>query len=206
MSNIDSQVKDYVESSDESTRSVSVGGEIVTYTEKLIDLSRLEPNTLRAALTGGILPQNKERDDNDRPYRKFAVLVSAEGGSYTNSSGLYPQKTSTYLSWNDLYNDEKIGNPCPNGYRAPNLRELMLMYTTYPDLFKDKFTPNTSYKYSYYLCKTGFSFDGWTGYTDDRPGFIYVYDHDNDYGNLKLLQGWESNNGGKVRCVRDVVD
>lgn len=206
LSNIDSQVKDYVESSDESTRSVSVGGEIVTYTEKLIDLSRLEPNTLRAALTGGILPQNKERDDNDRPYRKFAVLVSAEGGSYTNSSGLYPQKTSTYLSWNDLYNDEKIGNPCPNGYRAPNLRELMLMYTTYPDLFKDKFTPNTSYKYSYYLCKTGFSFDGWTGYTDDRPGFIYVYDHDNDYGNLKLLQGWESNNGGKVRCVRDVVD
>lgn len=206
LSNIDSQVKDYVESSDESTRSVSVGGEIVTYTEKLIDLSRLEPNTLRAALTGGILPQNKERDDNDRPYRKFAVLVSAEGGSYTNSSGLYPQKTSTYLSWNDLYNDEKIGNPCPNGYRAPNLRELMLMYTTYPDLFKDKFTPNTSYKYSYYLCKTGFSFDGWTGYTDDRPGFIYVYDHDNDYGNLKLLQGWESSNGGKVRCVRDVVD
>ena len=206
LSNIDSQVKDYVESSDESTRSVSVGGEIVTYTEKLIDLSRLEPNTLRAALTGGILPQNKERDDNNRPYRKFAVLVSAEGGSYTNSSGLYPQKTSTYLSWNDLYNDEKIGNPCPNGYRAPNLRELMLMYTTYPDLFKDKFTPNTSYKYSYYLCKTGFSFDGWTGYTDDRPGFIYVYDHDNDYGNLKLLQGWESNNGGKVRCVRDVVD
>lgn len=206
LSNIDSQVKDYVESSDESTRSVSVGGEIVTYTEKLIDLSRLEPNTLRAALTGGILPQNKERDDNDRPYRKFAVLVSAEGGSYTNSSGLYPQKTSTYLSWKDLYNDEKIGNPCPNGYRAPNLRELMLMYTTYPDLFKDKFTPNTSYKYSYYLCKTGFSFDGWTGYTDDRPGFIYVYDHDNDYGNLKLLQGWESNNGGKVRCVRDVVD
>lgn len=206
LSNIDSQVKDYVESSDESTRSVSVGGEIVTYTEKLIDLSRLEPNTLRAALTGGILPQNKERDDNDRPYRKFAVLVSAEGGSYTNSSGLYPQKTSTYLSWNDLYNDEKIGNPCPNGYRAPNLRELMLMYTTYPDLFKDKFTPNPGYKYSYYLCKTGFSFDGWTGYTDDRPGFIYVYDHDNDYGNLKLLQGWESNNGGKVRCVRDVVD
>ncbi len=206
LSNIDSQVKDYVESSDESTRSVSVGGEIVTYTEKLIDLSRLEPNTLRAALTGGILPQNKERDDNNRPYRKFAVLVSAEGGSYTNSSGLYPQKTSTYLSWNDLYNDEKIGNPCPNGYRAPNLRELMLMYTTYPDLFKDKFTPYTSYKYSYYLCKTGFSFDGWTGYTDDRPGFIYVYDHDNDYGNLKLLQGRESNNGGKVRCVRDVVD
>lgn len=216
----DSDLDDYVKSKDESgniitkDRVVNVGRGTVTYTERFIDLSRLEPNTLRAALTGGILPQNKERDDNDRPYRKFAVLVSAKGsignGSYTNASGLYPQGTGSYISWNSLYNNEVIGNPCPDGYRAPNLRELMLMYTTYPDLFKYKFTPDDNYKYSYYLCKTGFSFNGWGGYQDTnnnptRPGFIYVYDHDNDYGNLKLLQGWESDNGGKVRCVRDVI-
>lgn len=217
---IDSEVDDYVISKDESgniitkDRVVNVGRGTVTYTERFIDLSRLEPNTLRAALTGGLLPQNKERDDNDRPYRKFAVLVSAEGsrgnGSYTNASGLYPQGTDSYISWNSLYNNEVIGNPCPDGYRAPNLRELMLMYTTYPDLFKYKFTPDDNYTYSYYLCKTGFSFNGWGGYQDTnnnptRPGFIYVYDHVNDYGNLKLLQGWESDNGGKVRCVRDVI-
>lgn len=217
----DSDLDDYVKSSNNSDgsyyttdRRVTVGNGTVTYKEVFIDLSRLEPNTLRAALTGGILPQNKERDDNDRPYRKFAVLVSAEGsrgnGSYTNASGLYPQGTDSYISWNSLYNNEVIGNPCPDGYRAPNLRELMLMYTTYPDLFKYKFTPDDNYKYSYYLCKTGFSFNGWGGYQDTnnnptRPGFIYVYDHDNDYGNLKLLQGWESDNGGKVRCVRDVI-
>lgn len=199
---IDSKVDDYVKTPDESTREVSVGGETVTYTERFIDLSRLEPNTLRAALTGGILPQNKERDDNDRPYRKFAVLVSAEGGSYTNSSGLYPQKTSTYISWNNLYNDEKIDNPCPNGYRAPNLREMMLMYTTYPDLFENAFGG----KYSYYLCKTGFSFDGWPGYTDGRPGFVYIYESSADYGNLKLIGGDDGTASGKVRCVRDVVD
>lgn len=217
---IDSEVDDYVISKDESgniitkDRVVNVGRGTVTYTERFIDLSRLEPNTLRAALTGGLLPQNKERDDNDRPYRKFAVLVSAEGsrgnGSYTNASGLYPQGTDSYISWNSLYNNEVIGNPCPDGYRAPNLRELMLMYTTYPDLFEYKFTPDDNYTYSYYLCKTGFSFNGWGGYQDTnnnptRPGFIYVYDHVNDYGNLKLLQGWESDNGGKVRCVRDVI-
>lgn len=217
---IDSEVDDYVISKDESgniitkDRVVNVGRGTVTYTERFIDLSRLEPNTLRAALTGGILPQNKERDDNDRPYRKFAVLVSAKGsignGSYTNASGLYPQGTGSYISWNSLYNNEVIGNPCPDGYRAPNLRELMLMYTTYPDLFEYKFTPDDNYTYSYYLCKTGFSFNGWGGYQDTnnnptRPGFIYVYDHVNDYGNLKLLQGWESDNGGKVRCVRDVI-
>lgn len=220
LSHIANQVDDYVKSKDESgniitkDRVVNVGRGTVTYTERFIDLSRLEPNTLRAALTGGLLPQNKERDDNDRPYRKFAVLVSADGdgwnSSYDNASGLYPQGTGSYISWNSLYNNEVIGNPCPDGYRAPNLRELMLMYTTYPDLFEYKFTPDDNYTYSYYLCKTGFSFNGWGGYQDTnnnptRPGFIYVYDHVNDYGNLKLLQGWESDNGGKVRCVRDVI-
>lgn len=208
---IASEVDDYVKSKDESgniitkDRVVNVGRGTVTYTERFIDLSRLEPNTLRAALTGGILPQNKERDDNDRPYRKFAVLVSAEGSrwnsSYTNASGLYPQGTGSYISWNSLYNNEVIGNPCPDGYRAPNLRELMLMYTTYPDLFENDFGG----QYSFYLCKTGFSFDGWPGYTDGRPGFVYIYESNADYGNLKLLQGWESGNGGKVRCVRDVI-
>lgn len=148
----DNDLDDYVQPSEESTRTVTIGRGTVTYTERFIDLSRLEPNTLRAALTGGILPQNKERDDNDRPYRKFAVLVSAEGdrwnSSYDNASGLYPK--NDYWTWNNLYNYENNGNPCPDGYRAPNLRELMLMYTTYPDLFETKFGESSS---SYYLCK-----------------------------------------------------
>lgn len=208
---IDSEVDDYVISKDESgniitkDRVVNVGRGTVTYTERFIDLSRLEPNTLRAALTGGLLPQNKERDDNDRPYRKFAVLVSAEGsrgnGSYTNASGLYPQGTDSYISWNSLYNNEVIGNPCPDGYRAPNLRELMLMYTTYPDLFENAFGGT----YSYYLCKTGFSFDGWPGYTDGRPGFVYIYESKAKYGNLMLIGDDDGTASGKVRCVRDVI-
>lgn len=206
---IDSEVDDYVQPSEESTRTVTIGRETVTYTERTIDLSRLEPNTLRAALTGGILPQNKERDDNDRPYRKFAVLVSAEGdSSYDNASGLYPK--NDYWTWNNLYNYENNGNPCPDGYRAPNLRELMLMYTTYPDLFETKFGESSS---SYYLCKTGFSFNGWGNYNDDfgspnRPGFVYVYEYNTfnpsaSYGNLMLLTG--GGTSGKVRCVRDVI-
>lgn len=208
LSHIANQVDDYVISKDENgdiitkDREVNVGSETVTYTERFIDLSRLEPNTLRAALTGGILPQNKERDDNNRPYRKFAVLVSAKceaNSSYTNKSGLYPNGGTT--PWTSVWYNEENGNPCPEGYRAPNLRELMLMYTTYPDLFENTFGGT----YSYYLCKTGFSFDGWPGYTDDRPGFVYIYESNADYGNLKLLQGRESGNGGKVRCVRDVI-
>lgn len=200
---IDSEVDDYVKTPDKSTREVSVGGETVTYTERFIDLSRLEPNTLRAALTGGILPQNKERDDNDRPYRKFAVLVSAEGdrwnSSYTNASGLYPNGGTT--PWRSVWYNEENGNPCPEGYRAPNLRELMLMYTTYPDLFENAFGGT----YSYYLCKTGFSFDGWPGYTDGRPGFVYIYESKAKYGNLKLIGDDDGTASGKVRCVRDVI-
>lgn len=200
---IDSEVNDYVKSSEESTRTVTIGRETVTYTERTIDLSRLEPNTLRAALTGGILPQNKERDDNNRPYRKFAVLVSAAGdrwnSSYTNTSGLYPNGGTT--PWRSVWYNEENGNPCPEGYRAPNLRELMLMYTTYPDLFENAFGG----KYSYYLCKTGFSFDGWPGYTDGRPGFVYIYESSADYGNLKLIGGDDGTASGKVRCVRDVI-
>lgn len=206
----DSDLDDYVKSSHNldgsyytTDRRVTVGNGTVTYKEVFIDLSRLEPNTLRAALTGGILPQNKERDDNNRPYRKFAVLVSAEddrwNSSYTNTSGLYPNGGTT--PWTSVWDSEENGNPCPEGYRAPNLRELMLMYTTYPDLFENAFGG----QYSFYLCKTGFSFDGWPGYTDGRPGFVYIYESSADYGNLKLLQGWESGNGGKVRCVRDVI-
>lgn len=211
----DNDLDDYVQPSEESTRTVTIGRETVTYTERTIDLSRLEPNTLRAALTGGILPQNNERDDNDRPYRKFAVLVSAEGSgwnsSYDNASGLYPK--NDYWTWNDLYNYENNGDPCPDGYRAPNLRELMLMYTTYPDLFEIPFNPNLEKSSSYYLCKTGFSFNGWGNYNDvfgspNRPGFVYVYEYKKDnpsasYGNLMLLTG--GGTSGKVRCVRDVI-
>lgn len=209
LSHIANQVDDYVISKDENgdiitkDREVNVGSETVTYTERFIDLSRLEPNTLRAALTGGILPQNKERDDNNRPYRKFAVLVSAEGdrwnSSYTNTSGLYPNGGTT--PWRSVWYNEENGNPCPEGYRAPNLRELMLMYTTYPDLFENAFGGT----YSYYLCKTGFSFDGWPGYTDGRPGFVYIYESSADYGNLKLIGGDDGTASGKVRCVRDVI-
>lgn len=219
LSHIDSQVDDYVKSSsknasgdyEETERSVSVDNEIVTYTERFIDLSRLESNTLRAALTGGILPQNKERDDNDRPYRKFAVLVSAKGegrnSSNTNSNGVYPKDKN--MLWTDLYDKEKNGNPCPDGYRAPNLRELMLIYTTYPDLCEIRFDSSSSSSSSYYLCKTGFSFNGWGDYRNNRPGFVYVYEYNNDnpgasYGNLMLLTG--DGTSGKVRCVRDVVD
>lgn len=207
---IDNQVDDYVKPSKDAygnylttDREVSVGNGQVTYKEVFIDLSRLEPNTLRAALTGGILPQNKERDDNDRPYRKFAVLVSAEGSrwnsSYTNESGLYPN--SGTISWNNLYNYENNGNPCPDGYRAPNLREMMLMYTTYPTLFENNFGG----QYSYYLCKTGFSFNEWGSYRN-RPGFVYIYESYAKYGNLKLIGDDDGTASGKVRCVRDVVD
>ena len=194
------KVDDYVVSSDKDvTRKVQINAEEVTFTERIIDVNRLDENTLRSALYQGILPSGGvERDDNNRPYKKFAVIVKAKGGSYTNSSGLYP--INGYIQWSDLYNNERNGYPCPDGYRAPNQRELMLMYTTYPTLFGQI---NNS-QYSYYLCKTGFSFASNYG---GRTGFYYVYEGYQRYGNLKLRDIGEGDGpSGKVRCVRDIVE
>ena len=203
LAQIEAEVDDYVIESDETSYTRQEGSrydlETVTYTERVIDVSRLEANTLRSPLFDAILPNNSivERDDNNRPYRKFAVLVKAQGedrrSDYTNESGLYP-KNSTSI-WRTLYSSERNGNPCPDGYRIPNQREFMLIYTTYPEL-----TPSQDESWVY-MTKTGFSYNGWGGYVDDygnanRPGFAY------DRGNMYLLDN--ANQAVRVRCVRDI--
>ena len=173
-----------------------------TYTERTIDVSRLNSNTLRPTSEDNLLPYpltERDASNNNRPPRKFAVIESATN----NTTGLYPN--NGVISWLSVYQNETNGNPCPRGYRMPNQRELMLMYTTYPDLFQAFKINNNDLQeaqYSNYLCKTGFSFNGKGGYSaNNRYGFLYVYEGSANYGNLKLSQGNES---GKVRCVRDM--
>ena len=90
------------------------------------------------------------------------------------------------LEQNVWQNMKEFYRPCPIGYRAPNQRELMLMYTTYPDLMTG-FT---------YLTNTTFSgrntdIGQGAGTTPDRKeAFAYTS------GTLQLTTGWGS---GKVR-------
>lgn len=176
--------------------SYTIGG--VTYTEKIIDVSRMNTNAIRPSAANIILPYpllERDVNNNNRPPRKFAIIVETSN----NTSGLYPRNSSS--TWTDIYERESQNPPCPSGYRVPNQRELMLMYTTYPELFS-KYTSDNSN--SEYLCKTGFSFKDWGDYQgNNRLGFVYDVDATGSYGNLRLI---DSNFSGKVRCVRDVVE
>lgn len=188
---------DYVIPTENKKRTVGTGLRQTTYTEHWIDVTRLERNTRRSILVGQPLPNNDvtERSRNNRPYDKFAVLVEEN-----SEQAIYPEApeydwrgneidTENGI-WSSYYIGESNGSPCPTGYRIPNQRELMLMYTTFPDLFS-----STSENWMY-MAKTGFGWKNHVGYGDHRAGFAY------DRGNLRLIDN--ANQSVKVRCVRDV--
>lgn len=188
---------DYVIPTENKKRTVGTGSRQTTYTEHWIDVTRLERNTRRSILVGQPLPNNDvtERSRNNRPYDKFAVLVEEN-----SEQAIYPEApeydrwgneidTENGI-WSSYYIGESNGSPCPTGYRIPNQRELMLMYTTFPDLFS-----STSENWMY-MAKTGFGWKNHVGYGDHRAGFAY------DRGNLRLIDN--ANQSVKVRCVRDV--
>ena len=193
LDNVEVVPEDYVI---KTSGSYIIGG--VKYTEKIIDVSRMNTNAIRPSAANTILPYpllERDENNNNRPPRKFAIIQKATD----NESGLYPQSGS--YSWLGIYSGERNGYPCPSGYRVPNQRELMLMYTTYPELFTQH---NSPYQGNYeYLCKTGFSFKGWGNFGKTRYGFTYDVASDGTYGNLRLIDG---DFRGKVRCVRDVVE
>lgn len=169
------------------------------HNEIRLDVSRLNPEARRSPLQDGYLPPHNERDYNNRPYRKFAVCTdwiypSNDQGSYWDRPG-----TLYYANWKNLYNgDIAESTACPPGYRIPNQRELMLLYTRIDSNVGLFSLQNSGGDYSIYMAKTAFGFNNYNGY-NDRPGFGY------DPDNLKLLD-----NGSyqymKVRCVRDVVE
>lgn len=188
---------DYVIPTENKKRTVGTGSRQTTYTEHWIDVTRLERNTRRSILVGQPLPNNDvtERSRNNRPYDKFAVLVEEN-----SEQAIYPEApeydrwgneidTENGI-WSSYYIGESNGSPCPTGYRIPNQRELMLMYTTFPDLFS-----STSENWMY-MAKTGFGWKNHVGYGDHRAGFAY------DRGNLRLIDN--ADQSVKVRCVRDV--
>lgn len=197
LNHISDTPEDYVVSTENKTRTVGTGWNSKTYKEHWIDVTRLERNTRRSILVGQPLPNNDvtERSRNNRPYDKFAVLVKEN-----EEKAIYPEPPSYNYwgneiktdngEWTSYYTSESNGDPCPSGYRIPNQRELMLIYTTFPDLFSDG---SASWMY---MAKTGFGWKNHTGYGNNRAGFAY------DRGNLRLIDN--ASQAVKVRCVRDV--
>ena len=191
LDNIEEIPKDYVT----VTKVSSVYGDSYR-----LNLSKLDYSARRSSSDGGYeLPLHFERgnDGNNRPYRAFEVLVTPQGEGATARHWTEDNITG----FKDMVNFSNSSKLCPSGYRVPNQRELMLMYTSLNN--------SQGYNVSWgsgesYWSSTQFSFNGKGLYSaNDRPGFA------TDASNMILTSTTQSawdNVSGKVRCVRDVTE
>lgn len=183
-----------------------------------IDLSRLNAMAYRTAFDDGdMLPLTDERSETDKPFKSFQVKEDLEYSGNTRS-----RRSMSWLQMRDSLNNNQ--NPCPDGWRVPNLREMLIIISTING--EHEAQDNTKYDLEwpeYTNIATSFSFNGVSpNYSKgDRYGFRY------DYPNIRLLDedaanggkgnwswswfwGWsyEGWSGGEYpvnfRCVRDV--
>jgi len=177
-----------------------------------IDLSKLDYSARRSSSDGGReLPLHYERgaDGINQPYRSFEMLVYPYDDGNTSrrwETSIYDSESDPQEGFEENLNYSNISSLCPPGYRVPNQRELMLMFTSvnsqneYDVQWSDSFWCSTHFSYS----KNG------KLYNTKRPGFA------TSGSNLILVSTgwyWDSNNKyvpqgdnikAKVRCVRDV--
>ena len=195
-----------------------------TYREIVLDLEGMESNSIRSAIVQDAeLPAHNERNYTNRPYRKFAVIKERDFWLNWRSGNKAEWDVGTWTDYESV-------DICPEGYRMPNQRELMLMYINIPnnqdtgmiwydpsgnnspDAIEDKneYWDDVRGKQKYdkytnrhYVCRTSFGYDDL--FNGDRPGFMYSIWS----GLLYLETGVGSNanhTDGFVRCVRDVAE
>lgn len=159
-----------------------------------IDLSRLNPMAYRNAFDeGDILPLTDERSETDRPFHTFQVKNELEN-----------DKRMSWLEMRDALNNNQ--NPCPEGWRVPNLREMLVMLSTVNG--EHEAYDGNAYSLAwpdYVNIATSFSFNGVSPYytNGERYGFRY------DSPNVRLLDKtaaeatYQDGHAVSFRCVRD---
>lgn len=195
----------------------------------VIDMSNMSTRSRRSNYEVTPLPNHDEKSDNNRPYEKFEVGKDAyevetrvtNGGEF----GRWDISTSTEDEVRfSITNDHnwiyyQTHNPCPEGYRMPNYREMLIMTSRLP---KEEGWPVVEVQVSWwerdylwsdpvqrfgtrslrpnrYVCQTGFSLNGDEPYNNGlREGYLWDWDSDTFF-----LQN-NRNETGYVRCVRDL--
>lgn len=163
-----------------------------------VDVGYLNDRALRSAPDDGInLPLDHERSQNNRPYAKFNVRkeVVYDG--------------PVWLEMRDMLLRNE--NPCPEGWRVPNQREMLIMMSTLTSEFISEAVDWTGN----YGIATTFSFNGTGLYSpqsntvrNERWGFL------TENTNLVLYNPYDPNSGEagdsnkklKFRCVKDNTD
>lgn len=183
LDNVDATPTDYVQVTSATPEDPSYG---ISYR---IDVSRLS-NAAKRDLqdSGHELPVHYERgtDYLNMPYTAFEVLVTPHGQGAVSR---YWNGSNDITGFKDMINSGGVSKLCPEGYRIPNQRELLLMLTSLSSIgWQGSYWSSTKFSYSN---------EGIFGF---RPGFA------TSDSNLILVNpsGVWDNVSGRVRCVRDV--
>lgn len=165
------------------------------------DLSRVNPKSIRSSkIENNSIHHNNESDN--RPYLAFSMDPGTYPEPDLGEPGLYWEYLfNNALSWQSY----QTYNPCPNGYRAPNLRELLIMSSLLPDNAWETFTENKllnpRVEKAVYVSFTSFALENEYSNYNERYGFLWQAQSQK----ITLLQAdHRDEEYGYVRCIKDI--
>ncbi len=152
-----------------------------------IKLKRLNPKSIRNYTQKHELVEHGERDAANRPYSAFEVYYKNQDNSH---------KWSAYKE--EIANG---GSFCPEGYRLPNQRELILMVSK----MRNAIQSNGGWP-QYTACRTSFSF-----YNENNCRVGFTTDTGNGLHVLLINKKGEGSPNSvdhsfRARCIRDISE